>query len=440
MILKSNVVHKLILFFILCILTIKIKDVFYSFDNYINFNDLFINYEGGFIKRGLLGQIAFFFYKKFSISPIIFFSFIFSLLNIIYFSLYILCIDKFKNNYYLYSILLLSPATLMFNIFDSVIFFHSQIFLIISILLHTFIAIKYFDRFYIYKKFLIFLILPILFINIFIYEPQIFTLASHILITYVVKSRNLKSSYKVFYFYIFLFFPIYFVGFKNAQTDLLVIKLMKESVRENFYFIINSHPESFKMIDTNDWGGNLNLKIGALIKIFGIYFLYINKIYLFTAIILSLFLFYLIFFYFIKKKIYLININLKILIFFLIPLLLTFIFITDFGRAINIILLHLLCFFFLFKINKKKENFFLKNISFFKKNITILFIIIYCNFWTLSHVAGWVTIFNPEIPKYSKYSSYTNELNNILFNLYFYTDKYLINLPKAEFMKPFLKI
>ena len=108
MISKTNLFCKVIIFFLLSILIIKIKDVFYSFDNYINFNDLFINYEGGFIKRGLLGQIALFFYKNFLITPIIFFSVIFSLLNLIYFSLYILCIDKFKNNYYLYFMLLLT--------------------------------------------------------------------------------------------------------------------------------------------------------------------------------------------------------------------------------------------------------------------------------------------------------------------------------------------
>jgi len=345
MISKTNLFCKVIFFFLLSILIIKIKDVFYSFDNYINFNDLFINYEGGFIKRGLLGQIALFFYKKFLITPIIFFSVIFSLLNLIYFSLYILCIDKFKNNYYLYFMLLLSPATLMFNIFDSVIFFHSQIFLSIAILAHTLVAIKYFDQFFIYKKFLIFLILPIIFINIFIYEPQILTLGSHALITYIVASRNLKSFYKIFYFYSFLILPIYFVGYINAQTDLSVINLMKESVKENFYFIISSHPDSFKMIDTNDWGGNLNLKLGALIKIFGIYFTFVNKIYFFAAVVLSLFLFYLIFCYFIKKKIYFINIGSKTAIIFLIPLFSIFIFITDFGRSINIVLLHLLCFF-----------------------------------------------------------------------------------------------
>jgi hypothetical protein len=43
------------LFIISLILLIKIKDVFVSFDDYIYLNELFINYEGGFLRRGLLG-------------------------------------------------------------------------------------------------------------------------------------------------------------------------------------------------------------------------------------------------------------------------------------------------------------------------------------------------------------------------------------------------
>ncbi len=52
------------LFVISLILLIKIKDVLVSFDDYIHLNELFINYEGGFLRRGLLGQIAIYLFKN----------------------------------------------------------------------------------------------------------------------------------------------------------------------------------------------------------------------------------------------------------------------------------------------------------------------------------------------------------------------------------------
>ena len=78
-------------------------------------------------------------------------------------------------------------------------------------------------------------------------------------------------------------------------------------------------------------------------------------------------------------------------------------------------------------------------LSNFKNLLLAIILIIYSNTWTLSHAAGWTTIFNPSGPKYSNYSSYMNEIKKISYNLYYYTDKYLLSLPKAEFMMPFLE-
>ena len=427
------------LFIISLILLIKIKDIFVSFDdNYIHLNELFINYEGGFLRRGLLGQIAIYLFKNFSISPVTFFSVVFSSANIIFFYLFIKCIKKFQSNIFLYLVLLLSPATLMFCIFDSVNFFNNQIFMLIAILLHCFVALKYFNETDKYKKYFIFLIIPLLFVNIFQYDPQVITLSSHMLITYIVLSKELQKSYKLLYSYIFLLIPILLVVLNNGSPEqVAAFEKMKEIVNYNYSFIINEHPEAFSAIDSKDLRGNLNLKLGAMIKIFGIKFTYYNKLYLFLSIILAVIFFILIFSYFINQRIYLINIKYKIAIISFIPLLSLFLFITDFGRSIHIFLIHLLSFYFLFKIDKKKERVFLKKLNFFNKLLIALSIVIYCNFWTLSHASGWVTVFDPK--KHSKYSSYMNEFGKIIFNAYYYTDNYIINLPTAEFMKPYLK-
>jgi len=93
----------------------------------------------------------------------------------------------------------------------------------------------------------------------------------------------------------------------------------------------------------------------------------------------------------------------------------------------------------LLEIDKDKEKRYLKKMSFIKKGIFLVFLIIYSNTWTLSHATGWTTIFNPSVPKYSNYSSYLNEFRKIIFNSYYYADKYILELPKGEFMKPFLQ-
>tara|TARA_B100000989_G_scaffold242548_1_gene189511 strand:- start:465 stop:1790 length:1326 start_codon:yes stop_codon:yes gene_type:complete len=439
MIKNFNLVN-IVLLLILIILINKIISVFISFENYANFNELFINYEAGFLRRGLLGQVAFFFFKKFSLSPIIFFSIIFCFANSIFFILFIKCINKFKDNLFLYFFLLLSPATLMFGIFDSVNFFSSQIFLLISILLHTFIAIKYLNDFKKYKIYFLYLILPILFVNIFQYDPQILTLSSHIFVTYFVITKNNLKNYKLLSSYLILIIPIFMIVSNNGTTEqILSLEKMKEIVNENYSFIISAHPESFSMINSNDLGGNLNLKIGAMIKIFGIYFGYDNKLYLLYAFILTIIFFIIYFGYFVDKNIYLFKINYKFTIISFLPLLSLFLFITDFGRSIHIFLIHLLAILFLLEIDKDKEKRYLKKMSFIKKGIFLVFLIIYSNTWTLSHATGWTTIFNPGGPKYANYSSYIKEFKKIIFNSYYYTDKYILELPKGEFMKPFLQ-
>tara|TARA_B100000959_G_C14940831_1_gene607730 strand:- start:303 stop:1619 length:1317 start_codon:yes stop_codon:yes gene_type:complete len=436
---NKNIIINFSLFIISLILINKIIGVFVSFDNYINFNALFINYEGGFLRRGLLGQVAMYLFKNFSINPVTFFSVVFSIANIIFFILFIKCIKKFRNNIFLYLVLLLSPATLMFSIFDSVNFFNNQIFLLISILLHCSLALKYFNEVKKYKKCFLLFILPFLFLNILQYDPQVLTLSIHILITYIVLSQDSQKCYKLLYYYIFLLAPILLIAFNVGSIEQINGERMKEIVTNTYSIILIDHPESFSMIDTNDLGGNLNLKIGAMIKIFGINFQYWNKLYFLLGIILSIIFFILIFSYFISKKIFFINVKNKTLIFGFIPLLSMFLFITDFGRTMHIILIHLLSIYFLFEINKDKEEIVIKKINFFKKILITLSIVIYCNVWTLNHAAGWHTIFDPKIPAYSKHSSYANEFKKIIFNTYYYTDKYIVNLPKGEFMKEYLK-
>ena len=51
--------------------------------NVYAFNELFINYQAGFIRRGLLGEIFWQLNSKFSIRPEIFFSYLFFIIYLI---------------------------------------------------------------------------------------------------------------------------------------------------------------------------------------------------------------------------------------------------------------------------------------------------------------------------------------------------------------------
>jgi len=435
----NRVFYFIILIFIALIFLIKIYENFINFSNYVNFNELLVNYEGGFVRRGLIGQSALFFFKSFNIKLELFFNMLFSLANGIFIFLYLININKFRNNIYLYSVLIISPATIMFIFYDSLNFFNSQVFINISILLHTFFAIKFSKSFKSYKNCLIFIIIPLICLNIIIYDVQILFIFSHVLISFILLSNNKQKNIKVLIYYLIILIPIFFIlnntgSIANQES----IQIMKNSIQNNFKDLIIAHPEAFSM--AMDHGGNLNLKIGGMIKIFGIYFNYTEKLNLFLGIALSLFFFYIIFAFFIINKIYSLKINYKLVFFLSIPSFSIFLFVTDFGRSTFMILIHLISFFSLLEPNHEKEKNFLKQITFIKKNILILFIFIYANFWTLTHSLGWLGVFNP-IPSLPgiNHSSLMNELKKITYYGYVIVDKNLVELPKADFMVPYLK-
>ncbi len=434
----NNLSYRLLHAFLLLIFLIKAQDTINNFNNYVNLNDLFLNYEGGFLRRGLLGQIALLLYNNYDVNPLTYFSVLFIFVNFLFILTYLICIDKFKDNIYLYFVLVLSPATIMFYFYDSLNFFNSQLFINLAIVLHCLFACRFFNNLKKYNTYLLIIIIPIIVINIFIYDVQLILIFCHVLISFIVFQNNKKNFSKILIYYSIILIPAFFVIFNNGtEQNQEAILEMRNSIINNFGFILSEHPESFNM--TMDHGGNLNLKIGGMIKIFGIYFNYYEKLSLFSAIILSLFFFYFIFAYFIKNKIYNLNTNYSLVFLFFIPSLSLFMFVTDFGRSMHMILIHLISFFCLLKIDKEKEKLFLKKLNFFNKNLIILAIIAYTNFWTLTHAVGWHTIINPEPALEGiEHSSLMKELKKIPYHTYVIVDKNIFSLPKAEFMKPFL--
>ena len=64
----------ILFFFVLFIYAATLEKLFlYNYKDSYAFSELFLNYQGGFVRRGFLGEVFMIFHKNFNTSPIIFF-------------------------------------------------------------------------------------------------------------------------------------------------------------------------------------------------------------------------------------------------------------------------------------------------------------------------------------------------------------------------------
>ena len=154
----------------------------FSTSNYA-YNELFINYHSGFIRRGLLGEIFFKLKSIFDISHKTFFGFLFIALYTLEILLFYIILKKIKNFIFLITIITFSPALLLFPIYDTNVYFVKDVFIKISILIHAIITNIYKDDLKKYSTYFKYFIIPLLFINIlFIHEYQVLFISIHILL------------------------------------------------------------------------------------------------------------------------------------------------------------------------------------------------------------------------------------------------------------------
>ena len=337
--------NKLLFNFLFLILFLVLSVYFYKsffsmFGNKWAFWELFVNYEGGFMKRGILGEIFINLNKSFGISPFSFFSplfvFLYSLQIIIFYKL----LYPYKISKLLCVLIVFSPALLMFNFYDINAYFTKDNFTKLAILIHAlFIVKKVHDKNSLvnYNRFLNFLVIPLLLFNILNHEQQVFFVSVHLLLTLLVNyNYDGIKNYKCLKSYLILLIPFFIILLTPNSFE--KVGLINDSIRIFSVKISDLH------------AGNINLMIGAVIKW---HFLemknYNHNIYdflnLFICIILSLFLFFSIFHYFVKENIYELNWFIKkyYLLFFL-PCLAMFLCVLDHGRTINIFLTHLVSF------------------------------------------------------------------------------------------------
>ena len=197
--------------------------------------------------------------------------------------------------------------------------------------------------------------------------------------------------------------------------------------------IINDSIEKFGVKVNDQLAGNMNLAIGGFIKWHFFYHNVSSFINLFICLILSLFMFFMIFQGFIKKEIFVMKEFFKknYLIYFF-PTLALFGFALDHGRNINLILTHLIAFYLVLETNMTKLNtyyFKLKN-NFVLNYFILIFIFFYIFLWYLPQSGGYSGIgqFNDSssIIKNSLFS----ELTRIFMIIYDFIDINIIELPR----------
>ena len=419
---KKNINLYIISIFI--IFFISINSIYFFINlkdsqNIYAFNELFINYQAGFIRRGLLGEIFLQLNSQFSINPRIFFSYFFYAIYLATILLFFSLFKRYIVSKAVFILVILSPSLLLFHIYNPDLFFLKDSIIKFFFLLHVFIFYNFFvienDKEK-YIKYLKFLIIPILFVIILIHEYQVFSLSLHFLIS--IGSAKRGEIRKLLVYYLPLIIPIFLViTFIGNQSQL-------ES--------LNSTLSIFN-VELNEYlGGGILKYIGGFYKWHFFYFSYNDFLSLFLSFILSVLIFYILFQYLIEKNVITLQSKYqKNYLRYFIPVLIPFVLASDHGRNLTFISFYLVSFYLVLNLNQPK---FLKQIKIIYNNLLIkysiyLFIFFFIFMWEIDQVAGFELRGEPN--GIFKSSLFAEFIKLIKFS-YIYIDNNLINLPEIK--------
>jgi len=168
------------------------------------FTEWLINYEGGFVRRGLLGQIVFNISEILSIDIKILILFFQITIYTIYFIIFYLLFSKIKINFF-WLLIIFSPILFAYPLIELMTLGRKDIFVISFFLIFSMINYKNLNSLFFY--FLIFFG-----ISSFIHEITFFYIFHYLLIIYLYKELILKEEIKkihIFGFFLFIFFLLY---------------------------------------------------------------------------------------------------------------------------------------------------------------------------------------------------------------------------------------
>jgi len=237
--------------------------------------DWLINYNFGYIKRGLPGTILLYFFNN-SVKLLNFITFLLTSIYILNIFLTLRLFNKYKQNYISY-MLILSPATLLFPLFDSQGAFRKEMlgFTVLLILLN-FDKSKNGLTFLLFSSFIFGFAVFSHEVNLFFTIPIFFILKN-----YYQNYRNIK--YVLFLFPVLLNMFFYFF-YSNDELTMRLIKdnICDELVLKNLGSLCNTG-----IFDYIYWDFNANLN-QTLFHVLNKQYEYQNYIYLFLVSLLPI--------------------------------------------------------------------------------------------------------------------------------------------------------
>ena len=330
-----------------------------------------INYEGGFTKRGLIGQLAIYLSNFFIIKlrDTIFILQIL-LVGIYFFLIYHFLKNIFYNKIFIFAIF--TPIFILYPVAEIEVLARKEIFIFIYLLTYTFIPIEE-KKYKFYYKFFLF---PV---AVSIWEPVIFFILFFFFLDLI--ENNIKKINKLFFFQIISYLPAILLALYIALNPISEEShnLMRSSLMENFNENCYMSCELLKTKSSiyQQFQGN-----------FDKYSIEIFVRYILIIIIGFGPLFILLFNSKLKNKIFFLDKFNNLLFPYLIllsPVIFLFAMGYDWGRWVNIsYVISIISFIYIYKYNlitlseEFLDNKLLKNIN---KNIFIFIVIIYCFGW-----------------------------------------------------------
>tara|TARA_B100000470_G_scaffold24047_1_gene15838 strand:- start:25 stop:1224 length:1200 start_codon:yes stop_codon:yes gene_type:complete len=330
-----------------------------------------INYEGGFTKRGIIGQLSIYLSNFFIIKlrDAIFILQTF-LVGTYFFLIYHFLKNIFYNKIFIFAIF--TPIFILYPIAEIEVLARKEIFIFIYLLVYTFIPIEE-KKYKFYYKFFLF---PV---AILIWEPVIFFILFFFFLDLI--ENNIKKINKLFFFQIISYLPsillVLYIALNPISEE--SHNLMRSSLMENFNENCYTSCDLLKTKSSiyQQFQGN-----------FDKYSIEIFVRYILIIIIGFGPLFILLFNSKLKNKIFFLDKFNNLLFPYLIllsPVIFLFAMGYDWGRWVNIsYVISIISFIYIYKYNlitlseKFLSNKLLKNI---KKKIFIFIVIIYCFGW-----------------------------------------------------------
>ena len=192
--------------------------------------ELLINYEGGFVRRGLLGQVALWISRGLNVPYLRFYAIIFMIATLINFcNLYYLLGDYKKRYLPIVLMVVLGPSLLMFPVYDVLAYFRKEILFVSVLLTHASIlklllAEKIAERSY--RLFCICVLSPALVLCLLLHELQIFLIPAHLCLTVIAFSYRKTLRWSVFLCYVI---PVaaFLLVVQFSGTELIAQKILQ---------------------------------------------------------------------------------------------------------------------------------------------------------------------------------------------------------------------